>query len=38
VEGDTLVVETTGFIDNIWLDVRGTPLTSEGKVIERFGA
>ena len=35
-EGDTLVVETTGFIDNIWLDVRGTPLTSEGKVIERF--
>src|SRR5688572_8610107 len=22
-EGDTLVVETTGFIDNIWLDVRG---------------
>ena len=35
-EGDTLVVETRGFIDNIWLDVRGNPLTSEGKVIERF--
>ena len=35
-EGDTLVVETTGFIDNIWLDVRGSPLTSAGKVIERF--
>jgi hypothetical protein len=35
-EGDTLVVETTGFIDNIWLDVRGTPLTSAAKVIERF--
>jgi len=35
-EGDTLVVETIGFIDNIWLDVRGSPLTSAGKVIERF--
>jgi hypothetical protein len=35
-EGDTLVVETTGFIDNIWLDVRGSPLTSAGKVTERF--
>jgi hypothetical protein len=35
-EGDTLVVETTGFIDNIWLDVRGSPLTSAGRVIERF--
>jgi hypothetical protein len=35
-EGDTLVVETTGFIDNIWLDVRGSPLTSTGRVIERF--
>jgi hypothetical protein len=35
-EGDTLVVETTGFIDNIWLDVRGSPLTSSGRVIERF--
>jgi hypothetical protein len=35
-DGDTLVVETTGFIDNIWLDVRGSPLTSAGKVVERF--
>jgi hypothetical protein len=35
-EGDTLVVETTGFIENIWLDVRGSPLTSSGKVVERF--
>jgi hypothetical protein len=35
-EGDTLVVETTGFIDDIWLDVQGSPLTSEGKVTERF--
>ena len=35
-EGDTLVVETTGFMDEGWLDVRGSPLTSVGKVIERF--
>jgi hypothetical protein len=35
-EGDTLVVETRGFTDNIWLDVRGSPLTSAGRVIERF--
>ena len=36
-EGDTLVVETTGFIDNnIWLDVRGSPMTDAAKVIERF--
>ncbi|HYR91995.1 MAG TPA: hypothetical protein VE422_48565 [Terriglobia bacterium] len=35
-EGDTLVVETTSFIDNIWLDVRGSPMTSAAKVIERF--
>ena len=35
-EGDTLVVETIGFIDNIWLDVRGSPMTSAGKVTERF--
>ena len=35
-EGDTLVVETTGFMDDGWLDVRGSPLTSSGKLIERF--
>ena len=35
-EGETLVVETAGFIDNLWLDVRGSPLTSAGKVTERF--
>jgi hypothetical protein len=35
-EGDTLVVETTGFMDDGWLDVRGSPLTSAGKVTERF--
>ena len=35
-EGDTLVVETTGFMDEGWLDVRGSPLTSAGKITERF--
>jgi len=35
-EGDTLVVETIGFMDEGWLDVRGSPLTSGGKIIERF--
>jgi hypothetical protein len=35
-EGDTLVVETTGFMDDEWLDVRGSPFTSSGKLIERF--
>lgn len=35
-DGDALVIETTGFIDDIWLDVQGSPLTSEGKVTERI--
>ena len=35
-EGDTLVVETTGFLDGGWLDVRGSPLTDAAKVTERF--
>ncbi|HEY3157896.1 MAG TPA: hypothetical protein VGJ78_02965, partial [Vicinamibacterales bacterium] len=37
-EGDTLVVETSGFLDDRigWLDVRGSPLTSAGKLIERY--
>ncbi len=35
-EGDTLVVETTGFRDDVWLDVDGSPMTSSGKMIERF--
>jgi hypothetical protein len=35
-DGDTLVVETTGFRDDGWLDVNGSPLTEEGKLIERY--
>jgi hypothetical protein len=35
-DGDALVIETIGFMDDGWLDVRGSPLTSEGKITERF--
>jgi len=35
-DGDTLVVETTGFRDDVWLDVEGSPLTSTGKMTERI--
>jgi len=35
-DGDTLIVESTNFRDGGWLDVNGAPLTSEGKIIERF--
>jgi hypothetical protein len=35
-EGDTLVVETTGFRDDVWLDVEGSPLTNSGKMTERW--
>ena len=35
-DGDTLVVETTGFRDDVWLDVNGSPLTNTGKLTERF--
>ena len=35
-DGDTLVVQTAGFRDDVWLDVNGSPLTNTGKMIERF--
>jgi len=35
-DGDTLVVESTGFRDDVWLDVEGSPLTNTGKMTERF--
>jgi hypothetical protein len=35
-DGDTLVVETTGFRDGIWLDTSGDPITDAAKVTERF--
>ena len=35
-EGDTLVVETTGFNDQGWLDTNGHPQTETTKVTERY--
>jgi hypothetical protein len=35
-DGDTLVVESSGFRDDVWLDYNGSPLTSSGKITERF--
>ena len=35
-DGDTLVVETTGFRDDVWLDMDGSPLTNPGKMTERM--
>jgi hypothetical protein len=34
-DGDTLVVQSIGFKDGLWLDVSGTPLTDAAKVTER---
>ena len=33
---DTLVVQTTGFRDDLWLDGSGNPLTEAGKITERI--
>lgn len=35
-ERDTLVVETSGFKDDQWLDGSGHPLTDQGRTIERI--
>jgi hypothetical protein len=35
-EGDTLVVQTIGFRDDLWLDSDGNPLTNAAKVTERI--
>ena len=35
-EGDTLVVETTGFNDRTWIDAAGIPHSTQMKVIERI--
>ena len=35
-EGDTLVVESTGFKDQAWLDEHGTPGSDKARVTERF--
>jgi hypothetical protein len=35
-QGDTLVVLTTNYPDDVWLDMNGSPLTRNGRTIERF--
>jgi hypothetical protein len=35
-EGDTLVVDSIGFRDDLWLDLSGSPMTSAARVTERF--
>jgi len=35
-DGDTLVIETTGFNDEMWLDRNGSPITDAAKITERF--
>jgi hypothetical protein len=34
--GDTLVVETNGLRDGLWLDTGGSPLTDAARITERF--
>jgi hypothetical protein len=35
-EGDTLVVKSIGFRNDLWLDMTGNPMTEAAKVTERF--
>jgi hypothetical protein len=35
-DGETLLVQTTGFRDKGWIDEEGTPITTNGKITERF--
>jgi hypothetical protein len=35
-DGDTLVVETNNLRDDGWLDVRGSPITDQAKITEKF--
>jgi len=35
-EGDTLVVHTTGFRDDLWLDMAGSPMTEAARMTERL--
>jgi hypothetical protein len=35
-EGDTFVVDTTGFNESFWIDRRGTPHTEQLRIVERF--
>ena len=35
-DGDTLVIQTAGFRDDLWLDMMGSPLTDAARVTERM--
>jgi hypothetical protein len=35
-QGDTLVVESNGFRDGIWLDASGSPMTEAARMVEEF--
>jgi ketosteroid isomerase-like protein len=35
-DGDTLIVQTIGFRDGIWLDAFASPLTSAARIVERI--
>jgi len=35
-DGDALVVESSGFRDDLWLDLSGSPLSAAARVTERF--
>ena len=35
-DGDTLVVQTIGFKDDLWLDAAGNPFSSSGKLTEKI--
>ena len=35
-EGDTLVIQTIGFNDDLWLDTGGSPMSNAGKMTERL--
>ena len=35
-DGDTLVVKTTGLMDDGWLDLRGSPITNKGTITEKW--
>jgi hypothetical protein len=35
-EGETLVVQSAGFRDGLWLDANGSPLTDGARITERF--
>jgi hypothetical protein len=35
-DGDTLVIQTRGFRDNLWMDLGGTPMSDAAKMTERI--